>query len=147
MVVPRDGHEEAAACSETRPGGEGRCGRRESARFGKQGAYALPVEEGSATQQPAAILPRSRVLGAFRHVSAVLLEDDGVTGVDTDVLVRGDDRGATHLVQRLVDLMSGMRGVFAGRLPKARDVEALTVNLISINRLYTAHADVRVTDV
>ncbi len=46
--------------------------------FDKQGAYALPVEEGSAAQQAAAILPDSRVVAAFHHVSAVLLEDPEV---------------------------------------------------------------------
>jgi NADPH-dependent F420 reductase len=115
--------------------------------FDKLGAFALDVAEGSATQQAAAILPRSRVVGAFHNVSAVLLEDDALPTVDTDVLVLGDDREATDLVQALVDLLPGMRGVYAGRLRNARQVEALTANLISINRRYKAHAGIRVTDV
>ncbi len=69
--------------------------------FDKQGAFALAVEEGSAAQQAAAVLPESRVVGAFHHVSAVLLLDDAVDRVDTDVLVVGDDRDATDLVQAL----------------------------------------------
>ena len=40
-----------------------------------------------------------------------------------------------------------MRGVYAGRLRNARQVEALTANLIAINRRYKAHAGLRVTDV
>ena len=115
--------------------------------FDKQGAYALPVEEGSATQQAAAILPDSRVVGAFHNVSAVLLEDPTVERVDTDVLVLGDDREATDLVQALADVVPGMRGLFGGRLRNAHQVEALTANLISVNRRYKAHAGVRVTDV
>jgi|tagenome__1003787_1003787.scaffolds.fasta_scaffold20989136_10 hypothetical protein len=39
------------------------------------------------------------------------------------------------------------RGIYAGRLRNARQVEALTVNLVSVNRRYKAHAGVRVTDV
>ena len=115
--------------------------------FDKQGAFALPVEEGSAAQQAAAVLPGSRVVGAFHHVSAVLLLDDTVDRIDTDVLVLGDDRTATDLVQALVARIPGMRGIYAGRLRNAHQVEALTANLISVNRRYTAHAGLRVTDV
>jgi NADPH-dependent F420 reductase len=115
--------------------------------FDKHGAYALPVEEGSATQQAAAILTESRVVGAFHNVSAVLLEDPQVDTVDTDVLVLGDDRQATDLVQVLADAVPGMRGVYGGRMRNAHQVEALTANLIAINRRYKAHAGIRVTDV
>jgi NADPH-dependent F420 reductase len=115
--------------------------------FDKQGAYALPVEEGSAAQQAAAVLPDSRVVAAFHHVSAVLLLDEQVERVDTDVLVLGEDRAATDLVQALADLVPGMRGVYAGRLRNAHQVEALTANLISVNRRYKAHAGVRLTNV
>jgi NADPH-dependent F420 reductase len=115
--------------------------------FDKQGPYALAVPEGSATQQAAALLPESRVVGAFHTVSAVLLEDPEVESVETDVLVLGDDREATDAVQALADLVPGMRGIYAGRLRNAHQVEALTANLISINRRYKTHAGVRVTDV
>ncbi|MET8333759.1 NADPH-dependent F420 reductase [Streptosporangium canum] len=115
--------------------------------FDKQGAYALAVEEGSAAQQAAAVLPDSRVVAAFHHVSAVLLLDPEVTEVDLDVLVLGDDREATDTVQALAGQISGIRGVYAGRLRNAHQVEALTANLISINRRYKAHAGLRVTDV
>jgi 8-hydroxy-5-deazaflavin:NADPH oxidoreductase len=115
--------------------------------FDGQGAFALPVEEGSAAQQAAAVLPGSRVVGAFHHVSAVLLLDEAVDTLDTDVLVLGDDRAATDLVQALVAVVPGMRGVYGGRLRNAHQVEALTANLISVNRRYKAHAGLRVTDV
>jgi NADPH-dependent F420 reductase len=115
--------------------------------FDKQGAYALAVEEGSAAQQALAVLPGSRVVAAFHHVSAVLLLDETVDEIDTDVLVLGDDREATDTVQALVGLIPGMRGIYAGRLRNASQVEALTANLISVNRRYKAHAGLRVTDV
>ena len=115
--------------------------------FDKQGAFPLAVDEGSATQQAAALLPGSTVVGAFHNVSAVLLEDDEVASVDTDVLVLGDDREATDLVQALASVVPGMRGVYGGRLRNAHQVEALTANLISVNRRYKAHAGVRVTDI
>jgi len=115
--------------------------------FDKQGAYALPVEEGSASQQAAALLPDSTVVGAFHNVSAVLLDDPAMEKVDTDVLVLGDVREATDLVQALADTIPGVRGVFGGRLRNAHQVEALTANLISVNRRYKAHSGLRVTDV
>ena len=76
----------------------------------------------------------------------MLLLDPRSTAVDTDVLVLGDDREATDLVQALVGRIPGMRGIYAGRLRNARQVEALTANLISINRRYKAHAGLRVTE-
>ncbi|HVM29015.1 MAG TPA: NADPH-dependent F420 reductase, partial [Mycobacteriales bacterium] len=115
--------------------------------FDKQGAFALPVEEGSAAQQAAAVLPGSRVVAAFHHVSAVLLLDESVQTLDTDVLVLGDDREATDTVQALAGRIPGMRGIYGGRLRNASQVEAFTANLISVNRRYKAHAGLRVTDV
>jgi NADPH-dependent F420 reductase len=115
--------------------------------FDKQGAYPLDVADGSAAQEAAAVLPESRVVAAFHHVSAVLLEDPEVSAFDLDVLVLGEDREATDAVQALAGTIPGMRGVYAGRLRNARQIEALTANLISINRRYKAHAGIRVTDV
>src|SRR4029077_8377735 len=115
--------------------------------FDGQGAFALDVPQGSAAQQAAAILTESTVVAAFHHVSASLLEDPEVSSLDTDVLVLGDDRDATDLVASLADAVPGMRGVYGGRLRNARQVEALTANLISVNRRYKVHAGIRVTDV
>ena len=115
--------------------------------FDKQGAFPLRVEEGSAAQQAAAILDQSRVVAAFHHVSAVLLLDEAVDSIDTDVLVLGDDREATDTVQALAGRITGVRGVYAGRLRNAGQVEAMTANLISMNRRYRSHAGLRVTDV
>ena len=115
--------------------------------FDKQGAFALEVPEGSAAQQAAALLPDSRVTASFHHVSAVLLADPAVESIDTDVLVLGDDREATDLVQALAGRIAGVRGIYAGRLRNAHQIEAFTANLISVNRRYKAHAGIRVTDV
>ena len=115
--------------------------------FDHHGAFALQVTEGSAAQQAAALLPRSRVTAAFHHVSAPLLNDLSVPRVELDVLVLGDDREATDTVQDLAALIPGARGVYGGRLRNARQVEAFTANLISINRRYKAHSGVRITDV
>src|SRR5215469_10046379 len=55
--------------------------------FDSHGAYPLPVAEGSAAEQAAAVLPDSDVVGAFHHVPSGLLLDPGVDSVDMDVLV------------------------------------------------------------
>ncbi|MET9499209.1 NADPH-dependent F420 reductase [Streptomyces sp. NPDC006552] len=114
--------------------------------FDKKGAYALTPEEGSAAEQAAALLPDSRVTAAFHHLSAVLLADPAVAEIDTDVMVLGEARADTDLVQALAARVPGMRGVFAGRLRNAHQVESLVANLISTNRRYKAHAGLRVTD-
>lgn len=115
--------------------------------FDKQGAYALRPEEGSAAEQAAALLPDSRVTAAFHHLSAVLLQDESVAEIDTDVMVLGEKRADTDIVQALAGRVPGMRGVFAGRLRNAHQVESLVANLISVNRRYKVHAGLRVTDV
>ena len=115
--------------------------------FDKQGAFGLDVEEGSAAQQAASVLPNSTVVAAFHHISAVLLLDESVDSIDTDVLVLGDDRKSTDIVQALAGRIPGIRGIYGGRLRNAGQVEAFTANLISMNRRYKAHAGIRVTDV
>lgn len=115
--------------------------------FDELGAYALDVPEGSVAQQAAALLPDSHVVAAFHHLSARLLEDLSRPTLDGDVMVLGDVREATDTVQALAGRLPGMRGVYAGRLRNARQVEALTINLVSVNRRYKAHAGIRVTDV
>jgi NADPH-dependent F420 reductase len=115
--------------------------------FDGKGAYALPVPEGSAAQQAAAVLPDSVVVGAFHHVSAELLLDPAVKTLDLDVLVLGDDRQATDMVAALASRIPGIRGIYGGRLRNCGQVEALTANLVSVNRRYKAHAGIRITDV
>lgn len=114
--------------------------------FDKRGPFVHVVPEGSAAQQAQALLPESRVTAAFHHVSAVLLDDPEVTSLDIDVLVLGDDREATDLVCALADALPGVRGIYGGRLRNAGQVEALTANLVAINKRYRTHAGIRITD-
>jgi len=115
--------------------------------FDDQGVYALHVPEGSAAQQAAAVLPDSLVVGAFHHVSAVLLLNPEITKIDLDILVLGDDRQATDLVAALAARIPGARGIYAGRLRNCRQVEAFTANLVAINRRYKSHAGLRITHI
>jgi NADPH-dependent F420 reductase len=147
VAVPYEGHESLLAGLRSQLAGKVVVDCVNPLGFDKQGAYALPVSAGSAAQEAAATLPDSTVVAAYHHLSAPLLADPELQRVETDVLVLGDDRAATDLVQALTDRMAGMRGIYAGRLRNAHQVEALTANLISVNRRYKAHAGLRVTDV
>ncbi|MBA2530731.1 MAG: NADPH-dependent F420 reductase [Nocardioidaceae bacterium] len=115
--------------------------------FDERGPYPLSVPEGSAAEQAQQLLPRATVVAAFHHVSAVQLSDPTIVEIDLDVLVLGDDRAATDLVIALAETIPGVRGIYAGRLRNAHQVEALAANLIAVNRRYKVHAGIRVTDV
>jgi len=147
VAVPWEGHAAVLASLATQLAGKIVIDCVNPLAFDQRGCYPLAAAEGSAAQQAAAVLPDSVVVGAFHHVSAVLLLDPAVGAVDLDVLVLGDDRQATDLVQALAARIPGVRGVYAGRLRNCGQVEALTANLVSINRRYKAHAGLRVTDV
>jgi NADPH-dependent F420 reductase len=146
-AVPYDGHKELLEALRDRLVGKIVIDCVNPLGFDKQGAFVLPVPEGSAAQQAQDVLPESTVVGAFHNVSAQLLLDTSLATIETDVLVLGDDREATDAVQGLVDRIPGMRGIYGGRLRNAAQVEALTANLISVNRRYKVHAGIRITDV
>ncbi|HKA99128.1 MAG TPA: NADPH-dependent F420 reductase, partial [Streptosporangiaceae bacterium] len=147
VAVPWEGHRELLASLAGPLAGKIVIDCVNPVEFDDRGCYALRVAEGSAAQQAAATLPGSVVVGAFHHVSAVLLLDPEVATIDLDVLVLGDDRAATDLVQALAARIPGVRGVYAGRLRNCWQVEAFTANLVSVNRRYKAHAGLRITDI
>jgi len=147
IAVPWEGHRETLASLAGALAGKVVVDCVNPLAFDRHGPYAQSVAEGSAAMQARTLLPDSTVVAAFHHLSAVTLLDDEVDSVDADVLVLGDDRAATDLVQSLASRIAGCRGIYAGRLRNAGQVEALTANLIAINRRYSAHAGLRVTDV
>lgn len=113
--------------------------------FDEKGAFALKVSEGSACEQAQSLLPHSVVVGAFHNVSSVSLLDSSINDLNCDVLVLGDDRTATDRIQELAEYLPGVQGVYGGRLRNAGQIEALTANLIAINRRYKAHSSLRIT--
>jgi 8-hydroxy-5-deazaflavin:NADPH oxidoreductase len=147
VAVPRDGHGDQQKSVAEATAGKVVVDVVNPLGFDKRGPFRLDVPEGSAAEQAQALLPQARVTAAFHHVSAVLLNDPEVTEVGMDVLVMGEERDDTELVRGLADAVPGMRGVYGGRLRNAGQVEALTANLIAINRRYKTHAGIRVTGV
>ncbi len=111
--------------------------------FSKGLASAISVEEGSAAMQAKAILPGSKVVGAFQSISAQdLLDPD--KPIDSDVVVCADDSDAKDLVMRLAEKIDGVRAVDGGRLQNARYVEEFTALLLNINRIYKAHSTLKI---
>jgi len=113
--------------------------------FDSAGAFVLATEAGSAALEAQILLPDSFVVSAFNHVSAVVLSDVNIDEVEMDILITGNNKKATDFSQLLVDRIKGMRGIYAGKLRNSGQVEALTANLISINRRYKIHAGIRIT--
>jgi len=146
VAVPWDGHAELVSSLREDLSGKVVVDCVNPLGFDQHGPYPLKVVEGSAAQQAAALLPDSRVCAAFHHVSAALLADPEVERIELDVLVLGEDRDAVAQVQALAERIPGIRGVYAGRLRNAGQVEAFTANLIAINKRYKTHAGIRVTD-
>ena len=112
--------------------------------FDDRGPKEVHVPAGSAAEQAAALLPASRVVSGFHHVSAKHLLDER-HGIDTDILVCGDDADAKQTVMALADRIPGARAVDAGPLRFAGLLEGWTALLLSINKRYKTSAGVTLT--
>jgi 8-hydroxy-5-deazaflavin:NADPH oxidoreductase len=145
ITVPYHGHAELLASLATELAGKIVVDCVNPLGFDEQGPFQLRVAAGSAAQEAQQLLPESTVIAAFHHVSAVLLDDPTVDDFADDVLVLGDDRDAVAVVCELATAIPGARGIYAGRLRNAGQVEALAANLIAINRRYKTHAGIAVT--
>ena len=108
----------------------------------ERGPRPVEVAEGSATEQAAAVLPGSRVVGAFHNLAAESLLDLDAP-VRADVLVTGGDAEAKQAVFALAEQIEGVRAVDAGPLRYSRFVEGLTVLLIGVNMRHRARTHVR----
>jgi NADPH-dependent F420 reductase len=145
LAVPFGGHDELVASLRGQLEGKIVISCVNPLGFDKNGPYGLDVEAGSAAESAATLLPGSTVVGAFHHLSAVvLLAHDGPLRAE-DVLVCGDDLPSKQVVMDLAASIVGKPGIDAGRLRQARQLEPLTAVLISINKRYRIHAGVAIT--
>jgi NADPH-dependent F420 reductase len=144
IAVPFDGHRDIVASLRGALAGKTVVSCVNPLGFDKDGPYGLQVEEGSAAEQAAALLPDSVLVGAFHHLSAVSLLADGDLLGEEDVLVCGDDAAAKQVVIDLAVAVVGKPGIDAGRLRLARQLEPLTAVLISINKRYKVHSGVAI---
>jgi NADPH-dependent F420 reductase len=105
----------------------------------------LGVPQGSAAQQAQEMVPDGvTVVSALHTVSAPVLGDLS-RQLDEDVLVAGDSMEAKRRVAELIGSITGLRPVNCGRLEQARQIEALTPLLISVNINNKTHAGIRLT--
>ena len=88
----------------------------------------------------------ARLWWAFHTTSA---EDLLVPGrsLGSDVVVCADDSVAKGAVMKLVEMIEGARAVDGGGLKNAAFVEGFTVLLMDINRIYRAHAAIRIVGI
>ncbi len=105
----------------------------------------IEVEQGSASEQVAALLPRARVVGALHTVSSATLSRLD-RDLDADVLITGDDPAAKTVVAELLASLPGIRVVDGGPLRNSRYVEQLTVLLLAINMRVRRNTGVRITN-
>ena len=110
----------------------------------ERGPRPVEVAAGSATEEAAALLPDSRVSGAFHNLSAEILLDPDEP-VHADVLVTGGDEETKRTVCALAEEIEGVRAVDAGPLRYSRFVEGLTILLIGINIRHRARTHVQVS--
>jgi NADPH-dependent F420 reductase len=114
--------------------------------FDKDGPRAIEVAEGSAAQQARAVLEKAKVLSGFHHLDATELQkiDKPMQG---DVIICGDHRAAKKKVMELVEQIEYVRALDGGGLLNSKYAEQMTVLLLQINRIYKAHAGVRITGI
>jgi NADPH-dependent F420 reductase len=116
-----------------------------AAQVGGKPTQILGVWQGSAAQQAASLLPEGvAIVSALHTVSAAMLSDLD-HGFDEDVLVCGDVKEEKAIASELIETISGLRAVDAGRLENSRITESLTALMIGINIRNKAHAGIRIT--
>jgi NADPH-dependent F420 reductase len=105
--------------------------------------HAPPTGATSAGELVQAMLPQSRVVGAFKTVPAsqLLAVERPLEG---DVLVCGDDAAARADVEALVARIPNLRAIDAGAMRNARAIEGITALLVNLNRAHRAHTSIRV---
>lgn len=145
FTVPYKGHEELIQSLASRLEGKLIVSCVNPLAFDKDGPVGMQIPDLSAAEEAQRLLPNSQVTGAFHHLSAKNLHKLEHDLSREDVLVCGDDSDAKAEVIRLAKLVTGGRGVDAGKLRLARHLEPFTAVLISINKKYRTNSSVRIT--
>jgi 8-hydroxy-5-deazaflavin:NADPH oxidoreductase len=114
--------------------------------FDQSGPYGLTLEE-SAAEEAQRLVPEAVVVGSFHHVAALSLWKNEGPLHHEDILVCGDDSEAKDLVMDLAAAVTGKRGIDAGALRLARQLEPLTAVLINVNKNYKTRSGLAVTGI
>ena len=146
LAVPWDGHGELVTSLASELRGKTIISCVNPLGFDQNGPYGLTLAE-SAAEEAQRLVPEAAVVGAFHHVAALSLwKNEGLLDHE-DVLVCGDDAGAKALVIDLAKAVTGKKGIDAGALRLARQLEPLTAVLINVNKNYKTRSGVAITGV
>lgn len=99
------------------------------------GLLRFGLEEGSAAEELARLVPESRVATAFNHVSSLFFERGEPVAID--ILVAADSKETFEVVAGVVRSVPNLRPLYAGPLSQARVIERMTplvLNLAKLNR-------------
>jgi NADPH-dependent F420 reductase len=146
LAVPWDGHADLVTSLSEGLAGKVVISCVNPLSFDQDGPFGHVLEE-SAAQETQRLVPTARVVGAFHHVAAMSLWNTPDALTHEDVLVCGDDADAKSLVQDLARSVTGKRGIDAGPLRLARQLEPLTAVLISMNKRYKTRSGFAITGV
>ena len=146
LAVPWDGHADLVASLADGLAGTVVVSCVNPLGFDERGPFGLVLQE-SAAEETQRLVPTARVVGAFHHVAALSLWKTADPLSHDDVLTCGDDAEAKGLVQDLSAAVTGKRGIDAGALRLARQLEPLTAVLISMNKRYKTRSGVAITGV
>ncbi len=97
------------------------------------GILHFPLEKGSAAQELARVLPRTRVATAFNNVPKAFF--DAEFNQPLDILVAAESKETYDKVAQLVKGIGQMRPLYAGPLSEAGIVERLTPLVLNLARL------------
>ncbi len=111
--------------------------------FTKQGV--LPTPEATSIAERIQAVIDGPVIAGLHSLAASNL--GGEEAPDEDTLVCGDDADAKALVLELAGKITTGRAIDAGPLASARALEGMTAVIVNVNKLYKAHAGLRVTGV
>jgi NADPH-dependent F420 reductase len=110
----------------------------------RKGIGMCPDPEARSLAERVQDLVAAPVVAGLHSIAAANLEADPP---DEDALVCGDDAAAKSLGIELARKLVAGRALDAGPLASARALEGLTAVIVNLNRLYKAHAGIRITGV
>lgn len=104
-------------------------------KFDSEGIVYSPPPSGSAAEEVARMVSRSKVVSAFYTIRAKQLHDVD-SPISCDVVICGDDNDAKKKVTGLVRAISGVRPIDGGPLRNSRLVESMIALLLELTRKY-----------
>jgi 8-hydroxy-5-deazaflavin:NADPH oxidoreductase len=146
LAVPWEGHAELVSALEPALHGKIVISCVNPLAFDEAGPYGLTLDE-SAAEEAQRLVPQAHVVGSFHHVAALSLWKTEDPLSHEDILVCGDDQQAKDVVMDLAAAVTGKRGIDAGALRLARQLEPLTAVLININKNYKTRSGLAITGV